>query len=369
MSPSDDFLRLQEEKESNVLQELQQSLNKEDVKKIKLKVKQLNASQEQKENVECLPSLSVSDIPKKVPITDTVQKFDIKNGQSNIAVECVEANSNDICYFRAAFDTNQVPQDLKLYLPLFSAAVSQLGAGKLDHQQLSNQIESNTGGISFSPHCLTNFSKHGQVDQIMLLETMCLGPKVDKTFQLTSDVLLSPNFNNIEQLRIIIDMLASNCINSVASNGTNLARSYAAASLSDASYLREQYNGIAQLQFLQQLSEKIQGDQGKDVLVQVAEELSKVAKILFNAQNMKASFVVEPHLRDSFSHSVENFVQNLPEVPSSALDLESIVNPLVVENSFFKVPLATNFVVQCSTTVPLEHEDHASLTILAQVRY
>ncbi|CAF5177367.1 unnamed protein product, partial [Rotaria magnacalcarata] len=75
---------------------------------------ELQKRQSAPQNVDVLPTLSISDIDRKVVRVPIIQGH-----TGNTYVQLCEQPTNGITYFRCLLNTFDLPNELKPYLPLF----------------------------------------------------------------------------------------------------------------------------------------------------------------------------------------------------------------------------------------------------------
>ena len=98
-----------------------------------------------------MPQLHVSDLPEKpLPIPTTVETV---SGRPLLRSDVF---SNGVNYLVLNFDLQGLPQHLWQYLPRYTDAISKLGAGNMNYEQMAQRAAAVTGGLECSP----SFSTH-----------------------------------------------------------------------------------------------------------------------------------------------------------------------------------------------------------------
>uniref|UniRef100_A0A8C2IN20 Presequence protease, mitochondrial n=1 Tax=Cyprinus carpio TaxID=7962 RepID=A0A8C2IN20_CYPCA len=348
MSPDERFLEKQAEAEEQKLQEKIKNLSDADHKDIYEKGLQLLAVQSTTQDASCLPALKVSDIEPIIPYTP------VQLGTAGgVPVQCCEQPTNGMVYFRAMCNLNSLPEDLKIYVPLFCSVITKLGCGELDYRQQAQRIELKTGGMSVSPQIIPDTDQLDLYEQGIMLSSSCLERNLPDMFQLWSDI-----FNRLvffqETEKEIFKSLCK-CIDFI-------------------------------LMHLHRPAGDLQRDGPGEIaeltdLTSVLRKLPRIKRHLLNPENMRCAVNATPQKMSDAAGEVERFMGNIaanrkerkpvrPTVRShrspSSSSQEPHFKPCQMK-TYFQLPFNVNFVSECVRTVPFSHADYASLCILAMI--
>uniref|UniRef100_A0A8C2PTE5 Pitrilysin metalloproteinase 1 n=1 Tax=Cyprinus carpio TaxID=7962 RepID=A0A8C2PTE5_CYPCA len=344
MSPDERFLEKQAEAEEQKLQEKIKNLSDADHKDIYEKGLQLLAVQSTTQDASCLPALKVSDIEPIIPYTP------VQLGTAGgVPVQCCEQPTNGMVYFRAMCNLNSLPEDLKIYVPLFCSVITKLGCGELDYRQQAQRIELKTGGMSVSPQIIPDTDQLDLYEQGIMLSSSCLERNLPDMFQLWSDI-----FNRL----VFFQETEKEIFKSLRPAGD---------------LQRDGPGEIAEL----------------TDLTSVLRKLPRIKRHLLNPENMRCAVNATPQKMSDAAGEVERFMGNIaanrkerkpvrPTVVERALDPQagsSASRKLISEphfkpcqmKTYFQLPFNVNFVSECVRTVPFSHADYASLCILAMI--
>ncbi|EQC29745.1 hypothetical protein SDRG_12517 [Saprolegnia diclina VS20] len=315
-------------------------------------------------DVDCLPTLTLQDIPLQHPKLTTETR--------GVNIQFVPQSTNELTYFRLKFDTSRVPTELKPYLPFFASVLGQLGTSQLSFQDLATTVQSISGGVSASTLLVPDTHTTATYTESLLVETLCLPHKVDATLACLVAIFTDTQFTspeNVQQLKTLLTSTASAASASVASSGHQLAATRAQYGLTAVSTPYEQLHGLTAIDAMQAWLKATEDDPA--MLLQFAAALSALAQHIFQSDTMRLSVVTEPHLMTGIEASIAgSLVAHLPKANDVA-PVASVFSPTqlpdATPNAFFGYPLSVNFNVQAIPTVPLFHPDHVPLTVLAQV--
>ncbi|XP_028987098.1 presequence protease, mitochondrial [Betta splendens] len=377
MSPDEAYLEKQAKAEEDKLQQKIQALSESDRQEIYDKGLELLAAQSKTQDASCLPALKVSDIQPTIPITPV--QIDTTGGRS---VQYCEQPTNSLVYFRAMCSLNSLPEDLRLYVPLFCSIITKMGCGALDYRQQAQQMELRTGGMSVSTQVIPDSSELDAYEQGVLLASSCLERNLPHMFQLWSDIFNRPHFDNEERLRVLVMMSAQELANGISYSGHMYAMTRAGRHLTPAGDLQETFGGMDQVAFMKRMAEMSD-------LSPVIRMLPRIKKHILNPENMRFAVNASPQKMSDAAAQLESFMKDVAETrkerkpvrpnvigrPLDPLDVSGPSRKLISElnfhpcqmKTFFQMPFPVNFVSKTIRTVPFTHEDYASLCILARM--
>uniref|UniRef100_A0A4W6CE33 Presequence protease, mitochondrial n=1 Tax=Lates calcarifer TaxID=8187 RepID=A0A4W6CE33_LATCA len=366
MSPDEAYLEKQAKAEEEKLQKKIQALSDSDRKEIYEKGLELLTAQSKTQDASCLPALKVSDIEPTIPITPVHI-----SAAGGVPVQYCEQPTNGLVYFRAMCSLNTLPEDLRLYVPLFCSVITRMGCGGLDYRQQAQQMELRTGGMSVSTQVIPDSTQLDMYEQGILLFSSCLERNLPHMFQLWSDIFNSPHFDDEERLRVLVMMSAQELANGISYSGHMYAMTRAGRHLTPAGDLQETFNGMEQVKFMKRIAEMPD-------LSQVIRTLPRIKKHLLNPDNMRCAVNTTPQKLSDTAAQLESFIRDVAENRKERKPVRSDITEIAFPpqelnfqpcqmKTFFQMPFPVNFVSESIRTVPFSHEDYASLCILARM--
>uniref|UniRef100_A0A8C9XNJ0 Presequence protease, mitochondrial n=1 Tax=Sander lucioperca TaxID=283035 RepID=A0A8C9XNJ0_SANLU len=377
MSPDEAYLEKQAQAEEEKLQRKIQALSHSDRKEIYEKGLELLATQSKTQDASCLPALKVSDIEPTIPITPV--QISTAGG---VPVQYCEQPTNGLVYLRAMCSLNTLPEDLRLYVPLFCSVITKMGCGALDYRQQAQQMELRTGGMSVSTQVTPDSTQLDMYEQGVLLSSSCLERNLPHMFQLWRDIFNSPHFDDEERLRVLVMMSAQELANGISYSGHMYAMTRAGRHLTPAGDLQETFSGMEQVKFMKRIAEMSD-------LSQVMRTLPRIKKHLLNPDTMRCAVNTTPQKISDTAAQLESFMKevadnrkerkpvrsNIIERPLDPLDDSGLSRKLISElnfqpcqmKTFFQLPFPVNFVSESIRAVAFSHQDYASLCILARM--
>ncbi|KAG0714508.1 Presequence protease, mitochondrial [Chionoecetes opilio] len=320
----------------------------------------LGNKQEEEEDLSCLPTLQVSDIPRNVtPVPVTVQTLG-----GGVEVQACDCPTNDLTYFSAVLSTRDVSEELRPLVPLLCGVLTRMGAGDMDFRQLDQAADLVSGGLSVSPHtCFHPIDVMGY-EEAIVLSSHSLNTNLQKTLDLWSSIFSEAKFNDLQRFNTLVSMIATEQANSLVYSGHQYAMTAAAASTGHVSSLAESWGGLSQLRRMKALSE------AQD-LTPTLESLQVLARQLLGRQGMRVAINTTPNHHDTALHILEGFLKGLDGTPAINPTLASIPQTFSPHTckTHHVFPFPINFASKAFPGVPYAHPDAGALRVLARVMF
>lgn len=341
--------------EAKKLEKIKTGLDAGNRKKIVEEALALQEEQEREEDISCLPTLELWDIP----IEERPVEFE-KDIWEGTELYRFDQPTNGISYFKAIVGTTSVPEYLKPYVPLFCSILTRIGAAGYDYMQMAERIEAHTGGISAAANIWENLADIDAYGEVVEFSAKALPRNHDRMFEILSDIFREPDFRDFKRLHTLIGQIKASMENSVPGSGHSYARGLAARHLTPAARLRESWTGIHQLRLVKDLALKKESDLGD-----VADKLEEIAGHLLNKSCMKIALITESLFFDSLKLSMRPFLNRLPEKVAESRG-ETVFKPFKgIEGWSTNVPVS--YVAHVFRTVPYHHDDSHALQVLAKL--
>lgn len=318
-------------------------------------------SKSNSQDLSCLPTVYVKDIPRKKEGAQVrVSKVD------NINVQWREAPTNGLTYFRAVNVFENLPEELRSMIPLFTDSIMRLGTKDMSMEQLEDLIKLKTGGISAS-----YFSSPSPLDYRSSTEGLSfagtvLDRNVGDMFQLLRNLVLETDFDSAgaqAQIRQLLQGGADGAVNNIASSGHIYARSYAEAGLSNYFRTKEQVSGLSQIKLITSLASRPEVEGLADVI----EKLKAIQKFaIASSSTFRTAITCGAESASNNEAALGKFLESLPKARNSAT---KISDPDFSRNTktFFPLPYQVYYGALALPTVPYTSPAGAPLQILSQL--
>jgi hypothetical protein len=313
------------------------------------------------QDLSCLPTVHVRDIPRQ---QETYELRDSKIDTVN--VQWREAPTNGLTYFRAVNTFENLPDELRALIPLFTDCIMRLGTKDMTMEQLEDLIKLKTGGVNVGYYASPSPNDFKVAAEGMSFAGTALDRNIPAMFRLLQKLVLETDFDSAEaQLRIrqLLQSGADGAVNNIASSGHVFARGYAEAGLTDYGRLKEQVGGLSQVKLITSLASRPESEG----LVDVIEKLKVIQKMALTGSSTFRTAMTCGH------ESVADNEAALQKFLSSRLKADSSVtrapSPTLSRNSktFFPLPYQVYYGALAVPTVSYTSPAGAPLQILAQL--
>ena len=356
-----------EEKGNNLvaaeLESIRTSISRTELEKIKSDSKALKQLQEQKEDISCLPTLDLKEIPPSVQLVKPSTPYD------TLPATCYRQPTSGILYFSAAAGGGFLPRRLIPLVSIFCHTFSKIGTTTHDYTEMAQRIDACTGGISLSCHARTGFDAESGCLPFISFNGKCLVRNQDKMFEIIEELFSRFDFSDLERLKSLLLEYRAGLESMIVQNGHGLAMSLASRNFSQTCALSEEWHGIHQLQTIKRITD----DLTDKTLKTVSKDLSLIGKTIFTKDNLKMALIGEDQAINPAHSATESILKNLRSLPESFTRTHGFGPPEVdfsddeVPNEGWSTSSAVSFVARAFKTVRLEHEDAPSLSVIAKM--
>jgi Zn-dependent M16 (insulinase) family peptidase len=315
----------------------------------------LKARQEQEEDLEVLPRVTRSDIPRNRKFPEVIRD------ESRLPViSTAAAGTNGITYHQVISPLPSLSPDLLGLLPAYTQIVSEVGSAGRDYLQTQHLQHRATGGVSAFASLRSHVGDCDTGRGYLTVSSRTLNNKAEEMIELVRETVLEPRFDESDRIRELIQQLAMRRLNGIASSGHQYAMSAAAGALRPVSGMNDYLSGIPAIIRLKALATDIADD----------ENLSAVCKSLEALQAQLRS--VNPEMlviaeEDFLGQIVDRVASLWTDVPAADNSLLELAGAEPSADRAFVVTTQVNYCASAYPTVPESDDDAASLSILAGV--
>lgn len=356
LRPDNNHAQREEETFQQRLKKIEGSLTDTDRRMLVEKAIQLQESQETSDNLDCLPTLKIADIEveeKPVSFTNTEN--------SGPDVFWFDQPTNGISYLTLQFGIDDLPGDLRPYLPLFCALLPQIGAAGQDYLTMARRISAATGGVRLTTNLLTDPVDVDKVRAVIDLKSKALTGNLDNLGAILVDLITAPDFSDLARLKTVIGQVKTSMENSIAGSGHSYAARSAASGLTPASSLREEWSGVSQLLVIRETAEL-----EDEELEKLAETFQRIGRHLLHKQTVAAAVTSEQPDHSAMEAPLQSIFEALPAAPE--MPTPSGLNfTASSQNIGWSYNLPVAYVAKVFRTLPYVHPDAPLLMILAKL--
>lgn len=286
------------------LQTYKASLSGEEVLTLVEKTKQLKAFQEAPqtpEELRLIPMLKREDIGKKAA--------GFQNAEyewEGVKILHHDVFSNGIAYLDVLFDIGRVAREDIPYLGVLKAVLGMVNTEHYTYQELNNEINGNTGGISAG---LSMYPKKGEnaIRAFAGIRASVLYEKLPYAYQMAEEIALHSKFDDDRRMYEILTKLKSRLSMQLAANGHRSAGTRALSYFSQFSAFGDAVGGIGFYQLIADLVEHF--EEKKDALRAKLQELTEA---LFCKEGLFVSLTCDADGLEAMREPFTGFYEALP---------------------------------------------------------
>ncbi|OCT46056.1 Mitochondrial presequence protease [Cladophialophora carrionii] len=361
----------EEERRKNILGDIKKSASSPEASLSKLGQQELELLEEQEsaqhKNLDSLPTLRVSDIARE---KERKPRYHSKIGDVDVLWR--ETETNGITYFQAKHLLTDLPEELRLLMPLFTDSLMRLGTKTKSVGDLEAEILLRTGGISVSSFVAPEPWSLDKYHEGLLVDGYALDRNVPAMFDLMRTLLVEIDFSSpkaVAAIRELLEARASGALDTVAESGHHFAITSASAALTQRGRLQDQLSGLSQIESTAKILDAARRDPHS--LEQVIQKLKTIQSIaVANSSNLSMRVVCEPNSVKTSQSLIEGFLAQLPQEKSSVTSSttsNAVAGSSLSRRAFFNLPFQVSYTGTCLQTAPYSSPDKAPLTVLGQL--
>ena len=343
-------------KTAAALAAIESKLTDADLENIRADQAALKNLQDAKEDLTCLPTLKIEDIP---PDIARVAESAIETAAPLMAFKLP---TSGLLYFNSAISIDGLlAEDLPM-VPFFGYAFTQMGTLDQDYVSLARQMSAYTGGISMGAHARTGYLADRSSKPFVALSGKSLNRNTTKLLDLIRELALRMRMDDLERLKTLLMQYRSGLEAGVVQAGHQLAMSLACRSFSKAVYLSELWNGIHQLQYIKKLTKDLDGDRLKEI----SKTLEGIGQRLFAKDGFEMALVGEDAAVTNTTSLAEALYGDLGDHATNN-PLDGLVMADGLPKEGWHTSSAVSFVAHTLKTVPMTHADGPVLFVMAKL--
>ena len=235
-------------KEQEQLSARRASLDDAACRRIAEQADQLAAFQEEEQDLSCLPTLHLSDVPKECRHIRLAQE---RLGQADLFTHT--AFTNDIVYLDIAAPMPQISGDDLWLVRLWTGLIPQLGCGNRSYQETLDYLQAYTGGVSASLQLNIQATNSHALAPRWHLRGKALGRNVQRLCEILQEFLMAPRFDDRRRIRELLEKRYTDLQTSLPTRALDYAMSRANAPLSEPLYISERLYGLSFFRKLREL--------------------------------------------------------------------------------------------------------------------
>jgi Zn-dependent M16 (insulinase) family peptidase len=357
--PDQEKARKEEERLATELKTIQSGLTAEERTRIEQDATRLKELQESQEDIGCLPTLELGDIPPDVP------SYSPSTVADKLPLWCYAQPTSGIFYFNMTASAG-VPDAQLPWIPFLGYAFTKLGTRKHSYTQMARRIDAVTGGLSLAANARAPWARSQTCLPLFSLNAKCLGRNIDPMFAIVEEFIQSVDFSDLGRLEQLLGEYQAGLESMIVHNGHRLAISLASRTFSPASALSELWGGVYHVRTIREFTRK--RDASK--LAALAKDLDEMTRSILKPGNIILAAIGEKPLVDQATALIEasdTLAAFRRPHASPELDPLNIQPEQQTPCEGWSTSSAVAFVARTLPTAPQGHPDAPLLAVLSKV--
>ena len=291
-------------------------------------LKEYQATPSSEEDLKTIPLLTINDIDDYVePLYNIEEELD------GVKIIKHDLFTNGIGYLRLCFNIKNIPNHLVPYVGLLSKVLGKVDTAKHTYQDLTVEINANTGGIG-TPITILSL-KDNDFIPLFTFTASSLFDKSSFVIETIKEIIKETDFSNEKRLYEIIAETKSQL--QMFLMGAGHAAAYTRAGSYVRSYLKyqDETDGIGQYWFIEELEKDFQNRK-----VEVIETLKTLMTYIFRKENLIISYTGN---NDIYKEYLPNLINDLY---TNEIHLEGFKFEPNILNEGFKTPSQVQYVAR-----------------------
>ncbi len=354
--PDNEYLDRQEAAFRERMEKVKAEMGREELEQVAREAERLEALQSAPnppEALATLPSLSLSDVPSEpheLPTTvETVA------GRPLLVTDLF---ANGVSYLQLAFDLRGLPEELVDYVPLFTDALTMMGAAGMDYAAMAEREAACTGGIEAGVTTGGRVDDADRVQPYLVVSAKALENRLPEMLGVLADRVLRCDLDDLDRLRDVLLQGRVHWHASIIPNGHHYAALHAARHLSRNCALAERLGGLSQLRLIDRLASAFE-----ERADEVVERLSRIHAFLLARGRVLASFIGGPEAGKTLRGWLEETLGRMRD-EGPAPDAAPF-RPTGPRHEGIAAPAPVAFVAKALPAVPSAHPDAPGLLVLS----
>ena len=358
--PNQNLAKQQAEAENTQLENLKKSLTPSELEQIITRSKELKALQEAPENpaaLAAIPRLTLEDLPRKNRI---IPKQELCLDDTPLFFH-PQATAG-VVYADLLFNMCKLDKQLVPLLPLFGRAILEMGTAKRDFVELGIYMAAKTGGLQADPVFLTTREEQNTLPAFLVSGKATM-EKFNDLCDIFAEVLLETKFDDQVRFGQMVLEEKARQEQSLIPAGHSVVALRLQSQLCQTGYLAEQTDGIAYLDFLRSLVQRVDSNWGE-----VLTELEAIRKQLIGRGNLSLNLTAEEEHLQPCKNALGKLLNSLPKQGNEpfALLQQSTFKPQLGSNAnqALLLPAQVNYVGQAINLYSLGYKYHGSIHVI-----
>lgn len=353
MQPDANISPRKERAETARLAAIKASMSDDEKQRIVQIAADLKIRQDQQDDEEILPKVTLDDVPK-----DEVHIDPVTAEVAGKKLTRYVAGTNGLVYQQVIFNLPALQEAELPHLPLYTSCITELGAGNKDYLEMQRWQARVSGGVSVYTSIRGSIDAVNNTSGYLTFSGKALNRHHQPLCELMSETIDGARFDEVSRLAELIAQIRAHREQGVTGSGHALAMLAATAGISNNAQLSHMQSGLAGIKALKKLDTDIK--ESKETLNQLSQCLQHIHEQIRD-NDSQLLLIAEESFLDEFESNLARALSAQKSTVSSSFSLATTAQPVKdawVTNS------QVNFCAKAYATVPPNHKDSAALIVL-----
>jgi Zn-dependent M16 (insulinase) family peptidase len=319
----------------------------------------LEERQEEEENIDILPKVTLDDIPNATLFPEGHTQHPNNSPHS---VTHYKAGTNGLSYQQIIIQLPELTQEEWIALPYYTLCLTEMGLGDQDYLSVQQRQSQVVGSISAYYTLRNHTDNNEQHHAYVTLSSKALSTNQEAMTRLMLDTLQQVNFNNEERVKDLVSQAKSGREQSVTGNGHSYAMQAASASFNPVAAAVQQLMGLNSVQEIKQRHNALQDDHAP----QFINILQGIHKKLLNSEKHCLLITEEQPIESQTAFLTQHLSPLFTGPVSSSPFTLMPVSPKKIQQAWI-TQSQVHFCAKAYPTVTMNHSDAPILCVLGGV--
>ncbi len=350
--PDTQLNQFREKRTAAQLAEIKAALDEQQKQAIIEQAAQLKARQNQQDDPEILPKVTLADVPADLLIPEPSEK-----AINGTPTTWFAQGTNGLVYQQLIIDLPDMEDELKALLPLYCDILTEVGSSGRDYLQTQAYQAAVSGGIGANIAYRGSVDDTAKMNSFLVLSSKALVRNQDKLTTLMQETFDAPRFDELNRIKELVSQVRFHAEQGVTDQGHGLAMVAAAHGLAPSAALSHSWEGLHGIQGIKALDKSFAE---KSSLEAFADKLQRIHTIMQGAPR-RLLVIGEKEHHDAF---YQNLGQWQHPSDGGFTPFQSGFNPQQI-NEAWTTSTQVNFCAKAYKGVSANHADAPALMILA----
>ena len=206
------------------------------------------------------------------------------------------------------FDLRALPQELIPYANLLNEIIGLMNTEKYSFGELDNALNIHTGGFYTNVNSyLEDYSDDNMIPKF-IVTSKAFTEKGNKMFELTSEILNTSKYEDVERLKAVLTRHQSRVESRVKNNGLGYALTRLSSYYSNDGMFSELTGGLEYYKFITDLTDNFDSKHEE-----ISAKLAQTAELLFTQKNLIGAVTCSDEQYPEYEKEFKTFITTLPE--------------------------------------------------------